>query len=338
MILGRDCEALWKSWASLMIRSDWTSPPGRDRVANQAWPHRIAVANACATFLLILAGGLVTNTGSGLAVPDWPTTFGENMFLFPWSKMVGGIFFEHSHRLLGSAVGLLTLTLGVLLWIREPRRWVRWLGAGAVGAVLLQGTLGGLRVVLVQERLAVAHGMLAQAFFALMVSVALFTSPAWTRMPARALPAEAGRVGRLSLLVTVLLYLQIFFGALLTHMGARLDAHLATAGAIAVLVLTLGAQVARRRADLPGLARPVILFGGLLTLQLFLGFGAYLGRFTGVALPLGQLSVLLFPVAHRLNAGLLLVTSLVLMLRAFRTAGWRLGRTDPDWVSRQVTA
>jgi len=296
------------------------SPSGRDRTAARAWPHRIAVANACATFLLILAGGLVTNTGSGLAVPDWPTTFGENMFLFPWSKMVGGIFFEHSHRLLGSAVGLLTLTLGVLLWIQEPRRWVRWLGAGAVGAVLLQGTLGGLRVVLVQESLAIAHGMLAQAFFALMASVAVFTSPAWTRMAERALPPEAGRAGRLSLLITVLLYLQIFFGALLTHIGARLDAHLATAGVVAVLVLTLGAQVVRRRADLPGLARPVMLLCGLLALQLLLGLGAYLGRFTGVALPLGQLSALAFPVAHRVNGGLTLVTSLVLALRTFRTS------------------
>lgn len=214
------------------------SPSGRDRTAARAWPHRIAVANACATFLLILAGRLVTNTGSGLAVPDWPTTFGENMFLFPWSKMVGGIFFEHSHRLLGSAVGLLTLTLGVLLWIQEPRRWVRWLGAGA----------------------------------------------------------------------------------LLTHIGAGLDAHLATAGVVAVLVLALGAQVVRRRADLPGLARPVMLLCGLLALQLLLGLGAYLGRFTGVALPLGQLSVLAFPVAHRVNGGLTLVTSLVLALRTFRTS------------------
>jgi cytochrome c oxidase assembly protein subunit 15 len=309
-----------------------------DGSGGRSWPHRIALATACATFLLLLAGGLVTNTGAGLAVPDWPTTFGHNMFLFPWSGMVGGIFYEHSHRLLGSAVGVLALALGAALWRWEPRRWVRRLGAVAVAAVVLQGVLGGLRVVLMQDNLAIVHGMLAQAFFALVAGVALVTSRGWIRMPQGAPAADAGRLGGLALLVTVLLYLQIFFGALLTHIGARLDAHLATAGVLSLLVPLLAARVWRRRAGLPHLVRPAILLGALLALQFLLGLGAYLARFTGVSLPLGQLSVLALPVAHRLNAGLLLVTSLVLTLRAFRTAGWRLGRTDPDRVFTQVPA
>src|SRR5262250_3268809 len=89
------------------------------------WPHWLAVITAAATLVLIVAGGVVTNTGSALAVPDWPTTFGQNMFLFPWSRMVGGVLYEHSHRLIGSAVGLLTMILAIGLWITEPRRWVR---------------------------------------------------------------------------------------------------------------------------------------------------------------------------------------------------------------------
>ncbi|HEY7677257.1 MAG TPA: COX15/CtaA family protein [Candidatus Methylomirabilis sp.] len=291
------------------------------------WPHRIALATACATFLLILAGGLVTNTGAGLAVPDWPTTFGHNMFLFPWSGMVGGIFYEHSHRLLGSAVGILTLALGAALWRWEPRRWVRRLGAAAVAAVLLQGILGGLRVVLVQDSLAIVHGMLAQGFFALVAGMALFTSEAWIRMPERPLPGDDGRVGALSLFIAVLVYVQIFFGALLTHLGARLDAHLATAGALSLLVPLLAARVWRRRAVVPHLVRPAILLCGLLAFQLLLGLGAYLGRFTGFPLPLGQFSVLALPVAHRLNAGLLLVTGALLASVALRTAGWPRGRT-----------
>src|SRR5438034_166871 len=108
------------------------------------WPHRVAVVTASATVLLIFVGGLVTNTGSALAVPDWPTTFGHNMFLFPWSQMIGGILYEHTHRLIGSVVGMLTVALAISLWLGEPRQWVRVLGLVAVVAVVVQGILGGL--------------------------------------------------------------------------------------------------------------------------------------------------------------------------------------------------
>ena len=140
------------------------------------WPHRLAIVTAALTLLLIFVGGLVTNTGSALAVPDWPTTFGYNMFLYPWSKMVGGIFYEHSHRLIGSTVGLLTVALAGSLWFAEPRKWVRTLGLVGVVAVIIQGVLGGLRVVLVDHPLAIFHACLAQAFFALLVSLAVVTS------------------------------------------------------------------------------------------------------------------------------------------------------------------
>src|SRR4026209_699674 len=92
------------------------------------WPHRIAVILVGATFPLLFIGGLVTSKGAGLAVPDWPTTFGYNMFLYPWSKMVGNIFYEHSHRLVASAVGFLTIALALSLWLQEHRKWLRWLG------------------------------------------------------------------------------------------------------------------------------------------------------------------------------------------------------------------
>src|SRR5215468_7172473 len=101
-----------------------------------AWPHRLAMILVCATFPLLFIGGLVTSKGAGLAVPDWPTTFGYNMFLYPWSKMVGNIFYEHSHRLVASAVGLLTIALTVAFWLRERRQWLRWLGMLALGLVI----------------------------------------------------------------------------------------------------------------------------------------------------------------------------------------------------------
>src|SRR5215467_6941215 len=102
--------------------------PAQSRVDASVWPHRLAVVLVCATFPLLFVGGLVTSTGAGLAVPDWPTTFGYNMFLYPWSRMVGGIFYEHCHRLIGSVVGFLTILLAATLWYKESRQWLRWLG------------------------------------------------------------------------------------------------------------------------------------------------------------------------------------------------------------------
>ena len=146
------------------------------RSTDNRWLHRFAVITAAATFCLIWVGGLVTSHGVGMAVPDWPTTYGYNMFFFPFSKWVGGIFYEHSHRLVASGVGLLTVTLCVWLWLKEERRWLRWLGVVALAAVVLQGVLGGLRVTQMKDVIGVFHATLAQLFFGLVSAIALFTS------------------------------------------------------------------------------------------------------------------------------------------------------------------
>src|SRR5438270_4371537 len=135
---------------------------GTDRL--NPWPNRFAWFTVAATLLLICSGGMVTSKNAGLAVPDWPTTFGYNMFLFPASKWIGGVLFEHTHRLMGSTVGFLTLILAGWLWRAEPRRWVRLLGLTAVGAVILQGVLGVLRVILLKDAFGIYHDCLAPAF------------------------------------------------------------------------------------------------------------------------------------------------------------------------------
>src|SRR4029079_11442025 len=133
--------------------------------------HRFALFTACCTALLIFIGGLVTSTESGLSVPDWPTTYGWNMFAFPVSKWVGGIFYEHSHRLLASFVGFLTIVLTVWTWMKESRKWVRWLAAAALATVIMQGILGGLTVkFLLPTPISTAHACLAQTFFCLIIS------------------------------------------------------------------------------------------------------------------------------------------------------------------------
>jgi len=286
-----------------------------------AWPHRLALATAGATYLLILAGGLVTNTGAGLAVPDWPTTFGYTMFTYPWSKMVGGIFYEHSHRLIGSVVGLLTLGLAMSLWVVDARRWLRWLGVAALLFVILQGVIGGLRVIWLADRLAILHGALAQAFFALTAALVLFTSSEWSSQPSSLDRHAVLPLAGLSGLITGAIYLQLIFGALLTHVGARLDAHLGLAGLLVILVPTLATRILTRHADRPGLVRPASLLCGLLILQLLLGLGAYVNRFTSIPLPFQAILGLALPVSHRLTGGLLLVTSLVLTLRVYRLQG-----------------
>ncbi len=294
------------------------------RGGESPWPHRLALVTAGATLLLILAGGVVTATGAGMAVPDWPTTFGYNMFLFPWAQMTGGILYEHSHRLIGSVVGLLTAALAALLWAKEPRRWVRWLGVAAVVAVIAQGILGGLRVMMVAGQLALLHGVLAHAFFGLTASLALFTSRAW-RARAAPLPVEAASgLSAWCLLVTGLTYLQIVLGAVVTHTGERLDAHIGLAVLLSVLVPILAHRVRTRLADRPEFLRPVKLLRLFWIVQLVLGLGSYLMRLGGPQWPLSAVLVLAFPVAHRLGAALMLAAGLILTLQAFRLT--RAGR------------
>jgi cytochrome c oxidase assembly protein subunit 15 len=273
--------------------------------------HRLAVLTAAVTCVLIVFGGLVTNTGAALAVPDWPTTFGHNMFLFPWSQMVGGVFYEHSHRLLGSLVGLLTLALAATLWPRGGR--LRALGIIAVVAVIAQGVVGGLRVVLLTDALAMVHGPLAQAFFALIVAIALITSE---RM-ARPAPALDGATRGLTLAAAALVYLQIVFGALLTHAG-RIDLHLVGALAVFALLPVVTARLRRTGDAVAAPAARALLL--LLAIQLLLGVGAYLARFSAIWIPGGQVTMLVLPVAHRLIGGLILAASVILAVRVMAGA------------------
>lgn len=268
--------------------------------------YRLALTTAAATVVLIVFGGLVTNTGSALAVPDWPTTFGHNLFLYPWSGMVGGIFYEHGHRLIGAVVGLLTLGLAAALWPRGGR--LRALGLLAVVVVVVQGVLGGLRVVLQEDQLAIVHGSLAPAFLALLAAIALLASPAGARAPA---PAPAP-LRSLAWATVGALYLQIVLGALLTHEG-WVAPHLVGAAVVFVLAPMATARV-RRGAD-PVAAPVARALLALLGLQAALGVGAYLARFAPAGMPAEPTLTLALPVAHRLVGALLLALAVVQALR-----------------------
>src|SRR5918992_2173702 len=282
-----------------------------------AWPHRLAVLTAVATFPLLFIGGLVTSKGAGLAVPDWPTTFGYNMFLYPWSKMVGNIFYEHSHRLVASGVGFLTIALALSLWWQERRKWLRWLGAMALVLVVVQGVLGGLRVTLLEQSLAIVHASLAQAFFALTVSLALFTSPEWRERIAEPPLADYGRLRRLAAVTTGLIYLPVLFGAVLRHTGLRLDAHLLFAALVTLHVVLLTARIFKEHRDHRRLTRPALFLSAMLLLQLFLGTVSYLAKFTTILrMPID--ATVYLTTTHLAAGALMLATSLVLTLRSYR--------------------
>lgn len=182
------------------------------------WLHRFAVLLAVATLGLIVAGAMVTSTGSGLAVPDWPTTYGENMFTFPPSKWVGGIFYEHVHRLIASTIGFMTIILAVWLHRSEPRRWLRRLGWTALGLVIVQGILGGLTVrFFLPTPISVLHGCTAQTFFCITIAIALFTSRSWITPRLRIETAGRPALTHLCIALTAVVFVQLVLGAIMRH-------------------------------------------------------------------------------------------------------------------------
>lgn len=201
---------------------------------NNRWLHRFAVLTAVATLALIGIGGLVTSHEAGMSVPDWPTSYGYNMFFFPFNKWwhVENVFYEHSHRLFASAVGFLTTVLMVWLWVKEPRRWVKWLGVAAFLAVVLQGVLGGLRVILIKDQIGIFHATLAQLFFVLTCTIALVTSKWWAEREKIRIPnsklrnttlPSALRLRNLLLFTSILILFQLILGATMRHQHAGLS-------------------------------------------------------------------------------------------------------------------
>jgi cytochrome c oxidase assembly protein subunit 15 len=299
---------------------------------HNVWLHRFAKLVTAATFVLIFIGGLVTSTGSGLAVPDWPTTYGHFMFSFPLSKMVGGILYEHGHRMVATVVGMLTVILTVWLWIKEPRRWMKWLGVGALLAVIAQGVLGGLTVLfLLPTPISVLHGCLAQTFFCMTISIAMFTSKEWLGENEKIADSSQPSIQSLTLLTTGLVFAQLVIGAIMRHIGAGLaiaDFPLAfgkiippietqavavhflhRVGALLVSISVFGTavQIFRRHKDQPRLTRTAAILVLALIVQITLA-----------ALTIWTKKAVLPTTAHVATGAFILGASLVLSLRAHR--------------------
>lgn len=290
------------------------------------WVARFGRVALAVTLLLLGVGGAVTSHDAGLAVPDWPNTYGTNMFLFPLEKMTGGIYYEHTHRLIGSLVGLTTLTFMALILRFDARRWVKGLAVLAFVLVCVQGVLGGLRVtgkptlsteaadLSPQLALAVVHGVTAQVFFGLLAVLAAATSVTWRTAPGPQ-PRESGETDlQLATWLVPAVLLQLVLGAFLRHYHSDPTWHIT----MAVVVVTLGGFAGVRawgyHGDLPALRRAGLGLTHLLGLQLLLGIGALI--VTTVERPAGQRVTLEVPIAtaHQTTGAMILVAAVLVRL------------------------
>jgi len=286
-----------------------------------SWPtrnralHAFAVFTACCTFLLIIAGALVTGNDAGLAVPDWPLSYGS---LTP--PMIGGIFFEHGHRMVASFVGLLTTILAVWLWRKDDRPLVRRLGWTALVVVITQGILGGITVLFfLPASISVLHACLAQAFFCVVFSLALLTSESWRRTTRRVVTDLKGASMRqLAAWTTVSVYGQLILGAALRHSKKGLIWHVVGAFVVTFLVIWTVARVYKYYANIPLLFRPAMILGILLATQLSLGVGSYLVRLASREDVQPSTMMVTVTTAHVATGAAVLVTSLLLALQCRR--------------------
>ncbi len=251
-------------------------------------------------------GGLVTSTDSGLAVPDWPLSYGG---LFP--PMVGGIRFEHSHRLVASTVGLLTLILTVWIGITEKQKSIRWLAIACLGAVVLQGILGGLTVLyLLPVPISVAHACLGPIFFSLTASLCTLLSPGYKSEVTK----EPASLSKNSRLTAAAVFFQILLGAVVRHTGRWIWLHIIWAFAVFILTALLIIRVLSESGDGKPVLRLALFLGFLVTAEFFLGIGAFV--FTQIKAVQPGLASILFPTIHQTLGALILATMVVLTLRA----------------------
>jgi len=275
--------------------------------------HRLALLTAGTTFLLIIAGGLVVGFEAGLAVPDWPLSFGTWM-----PPMVGGVFYEHGHRMMAGTVGVLTTVLAVWLGWKDPRPWLKGVGIAAWAAVVVQAILGGLTVLyLLPIPILIAHAGLAQIFFCLILSMALFTSPAWERADQSEQPIPSG-FSNLAAMATAALFLQLLLGAALRHKALGVMPHVIGAVVASCLVGLVCYQAVTGLPERDALRKAARWVGGVLVLQLVLGVFSYFSRQTTQAVVLSQTAVVIVTTAHVATGALLLGSNLILTLLAHR--------------------
>jgi cytochrome c oxidase assembly protein subunit 15 len=305
---------------------------------------------AVTVFLLLITGGLVTGLRAGLAVPDWPNSFGHNMLLYPLSQMRGGVYYEHAHRLYGMLVGVTAITAAASMFLFDDRRWLRALGIAYLIMVCIQGTLGGTRVTEQSIILAIIHGVFGQIVFATIVAMAAFTSTTWMSSTPAGLEARARIDRTLSLALVIMLIVQLGLGAMYRHLRREWDnppeplhplyAHIALAGLVTLLTVFVAGRAWARGANplpsatgegrvrvesrgasvLPAVGQAMLI---LVAIQLILGVIALIvvwSRSSGGSGAATSMAEVVITTAHQATGALLLAAATLLMLWARRLA------------------
>jgi len=276
--------------------------------------HKYAVFTACSTFLLLIAGALVTSNDAGLSVPTWPLAWGS---VAP--PMVGGIVYEWSHRVIAASVGFLTIILAAWLWMAEKRPWMRWLGLAALGGVIAQGILGGLTVRMFQPpAVSGAHATLAQLFFSTVVAIAFFTSGWWQSEILEMEDPGTPRLRSLTIWTVAAVFLQLILGAAFRHKGFGIIPHLIGAVIVTMLVFMTAGALKRRFSNAQPLRKCARLLHILIGVQLLLGAGAWWSRVYAARFPQPITIMVTLTVVHTVTGALLLATTLMTALVSYR--------------------
>lgn len=309
------------------------------------WPHRLALLSAVAVFPLIWVGGLVTTYDAGMAVPDWPTTFGYNMFAYPLASWLGNwdVFIEHGHRLLGSLAGLLMIALVVTTYAIRAPQWVKFFAWALLALVILQGVLGGARVLLDERTVALLHGCTGPVFFVSLVAFAVVTSPRFEAPPKES-ETDSRYASRLALACwgfVAVCYLQLVLGAVVRHVPVTSSAsffravlllHLVMAGVLLAQAFLLDYQILFRQKGIVSRWVGGILLG-LIVIQVGLGLLTYVVKYSfpefmsSYQFAAGHVNYeksalqALSATAHMANGSLILATAVTLSLQASRQ--WR---------------
>lgn len=287
-----------------------------------SWLHRYTILLAICTLFLVVAGASVTSKDAGLSVPDWPLSYGQVM-----PEMTGGVFFEHGHRMIGAAVGLLTIGLVFWLWRIEQRAGMRKLGWVALIWVIVVGLLGGLTVkLLTPPPVSMAHTCLAQLFFSMTVAIALFTSPGWQRGPEMADDRGWLSLRALAILTPALVLAQIALGAGFRHRAMGVMPHIIGAMVVSAVIFVFGTLVVHQFPEHRSLRAAALSLLGITFVQVFVGIAAYFTRLQAAEQPL---VMVLSTVAHVALGALTLAASVVLAIEVRRNVRVRASEA-PD--------
>jgi cytochrome c oxidase assembly protein subunit 15 len=300
--------------------------------------HRFAIFTACVTLLLIVAGALVTSNDAGLSVPDWPTSFGS---LYKMPHMVGGVVYEHGHRMVAEFVGLLTIVLAVSTWQVEKRRWLRWLGLAALGTVIAQGILGGITVLFyLPPAVSSMHAALAQTFFCIAVSIAVFTGRRWVEeQPRVELDQRRPSLFTLTLLSIFVLYVQLLLGAMFRHKGLSWWPHVVHAGVVAIVLSWTAVRAISAYPQMDAVRRPAVTMLSLMVAQLCLGFMAFITRVMwGRDAAQPELPMIVSTVVHVAVGALLLATTVILAIQVWRHVPVSFAERVPGREQKPVAA